>query len=74
MRTWNPNGREKERGGERGFFSFSFPPYLIHLSFLFLVVAMIIFQNLALTKKKKKSDAKFANHHHHHGPQPPLLF
>jgi hypothetical protein len=62
---------ERKGWGEGSFFSF--PTYLIHLSFLFLVVAMIIFQTLALQKKKKKSDAKFANHHHH-GPHPPLLF
>jgi hypothetical protein len=75
MRTWNPNGREKERGeGMRGeFFLVSFPPYLIHLCFLFSVVAMIFFSNFWPLCKKKKSDAKLANHHHH-GPHPPLLF
>jgi hypothetical protein len=53
MRTWNPNRREKERGSGE-FLFFSFPPYLIHLSFLFSVVAMIIFQTLALTQEEEE--------------------
>jgi hypothetical protein len=48
-------GRKKgERGGGSFFLFFSFPPYLIQLSFLFLVVAMIIFQTLALTQEEEE--------------------
>jgi hypothetical protein len=52
---WKGERKGGGGGGVRGeFVFFSFPPYLIQLSSLFLVVAMINIQTLALTQEEEE--------------------